>query len=437
MLIHCLGISHHTANVDLRELLAFNEHTLRSTLSKFCGQNETSRSIGSISEMVILSTCNRVEIYAVADELIFDALEGIFLNRSKLTFEEIRPALYPLSGEQAIAHLFKVAAGLDSMVLGEPQILGQISEAFEIAHSVNTSGKILSRLFQMATHSGKRARTETAIGHNATSVPSLAVRRATKAISNLEKAKIVLLGAGEMTELAVEALHKRGAINFHFISRTLSHAQKLADRWQGEADRLETLPLALRRADILITSSNSSHILVDRQMVAEAMDTRPNRPMNIVDIAVPRDVATEVGELPGVQLYDIDNLKQGVEESLEARQREVPKVEAILIEEQSKFMDYLASLDIIPVIIEMRAQAENIRNTELEKVFRRLPDLTLKGQEGIAALTQSIVKKMLHSPTTRLRASSIEPESDQLANAARALFGLDNPRNSINGSEND
>lgn len=437
MQIHCLGISHQTANIDLRERLAFNEDAIRTTLSEFSGKNEIGPSIGSISEIVILSTCNRVEIYAAADELIFDELEGIFVNRSKLTFEEIRPALYRLASEQAIAHLFRVAAGLESMVLGEPQILGQISDAFEIAHSENASGKVLARLFQLAAHAGKRARSETAIGQNATSVPSLAVRRATKAISNLEKAHIVLLGAGDMTELAVGALRKRGAINFRFISRTLDHAQKLAERWQGKADRLETLPHALRRADILITSSNTSHILVDRQMVAEAMDTRPHRLLNIVDIAVPRDVATEVGELPGVQLYDIDNLKQGVEESLEARQREVPKVEGILIEEQSKFMDYLASLDVIPVIIEMRAQAEIIRNSELEKVFRRLPNLTLKQQDGIAILTQSIVKKILHTPTTRLRASSSEPGSDHLANAARALFGLDNAGDSMNGSDKD
>jgi glutamyl-tRNA reductase len=310
------------------------------------------------------------------------------------------------------------------LVIGEPQILGQVAEALEHARKLNTAGKLLSRLFYSAVHAGKRARTETAISQNAASIPSLAVRLAERSLADIANSQVVIIGAGEMAELAVEAFRKRGARRFLVINRTLERARLLADRWDGEADTFENLLPVLQRADVLIASTSAPHTLLHAPLVSQAMAARPERQMVVIDIAVPRDVDADVGQLPNVQLFDIDTLQASLEQSLEGRLHEVPRVEAILVEEQALFMDYLRSLDLLPLIAGMRQKAEAIRQRELEKTLRRLPELTETERARLEAMTQAMVQKILHDPILRLRDEAGGPQATEYALLVRSLFGL-------------
>jgi glutamyl-tRNA reductase len=326
---------------------------------------------------------------------------------------------------QVVSHLFRVAAGLDSMVLGEPQILGQVTQGYEKARDAGTTGKILSRLFQNAIHAGKRVRTETALGRNSTSIPSIAAKLVMKWHPDLSEIEIVVLGAGEMAELAIEALRKRGAMNLHVVSRTLASACQLADRWNGDASTMDTLLEVLPRADVLISSSSAPHSLINKEIASDAMAERPSRPLVIIDIAVPRDVEADVGDLPSIHLYDIDALNSDLDDGLNARQREIPKVEAILDQEYLKFKKFSDSLEVVPFIIQLRDHTEAIRRQELEKVVRKLGEISQEQEEQISTLTHSIVNKILHSPTVGLQDAVREDDFDRYLEAARILFGLD------------
>jgi glutamyl-tRNA reductase len=238
---------------------------------------------------------------------------------------------------------------------------------------------------------------------------------------------VVVLGAGEMAELAVEALRKRGASRFIVVNRTIERAHLLAERWQGQAATFENLLDALRQADILITSTGAPHTLIHADMVSRALASRSQRRLVIIDIAVPRDVDEEVGELPGVRLYDMDGLHERVQRSLDRRAQEVPQVEEILAAEQTAFMEYMASLDVLPVIAALREQAEGIRQSELEKTLRRIPELSPEGRARLEAMTEAMIKKLLHAPISRLRSEAGTPEAARYASAARALFALEPP----------
>jgi len=326
--------------------------------------------------------------------------------------------------EQVASHLLRVAAGLDSMVLGEPQILGQVTDAYQQGLEAGACGKVLSRLFQTAIQAGKRVRTETCISCHSTSVSSLAARLAEQEVPDLAQAQITLLGAGEMAELAVEALRKRGVKNFYVISRPINSACGLAKRWNGQAGTMESLAGVLENTDVLITSSSAPHLLIHWPMVKEAMDSRPQRKLVIIDIAVPRDVDSNVGKIPNVLLFDIDGLNEGVAQSMEKRQLEVPAVERILHEEYQVFKEYWSTLKVLPIIVEIRQQADQIRQSELEKTLRHLPQLGEAEQAHIETLTQSILQKILHEPTIRLRQGAAGPDAEKYAQAAQILFGL-------------
>jgi glutamyl-tRNA reductase len=438
MHILCIGTNHQTSSLQLREQFSFDEGKLRAALARVgCSKPQIGNQVvldddlthdlnaGFIDEMVILSTCNRVEVYAASTQLDYLALEELLKKIHQLPVEAFGHKSYKLADREAIHHLLRVAAGLDSLVVGEPQILGQVADALEHARQMNSAGKLLSRLFYAAIRAGKRARAETAISQNAASIPSLAVRLAERSLSDIAAAQVVIIGAGEMAELAVEAFRKRGANKILVINRTLEHAQALARRWGGEAGTFENLAKALLAADVIITSTSAPHTLVHRPQVAEAMATRPERPLVIIDIAVPRDVDVEVGHLPNVQLYDMDTLQAGLEQSLEQRLRQVPRVEAILAEEQATFMDYLRSMDLLPLIAGMRQKAETIRQRELEKTLRRLPGLGEAERARLEAMTQAMIQKILHEPTLRLRDEAGGPQAAEYALLVRALFGLD------------
>jgi len=420
MHILSIGLSHTSAPVNLRERIIFGEEQIRASLSRLsCGHLS-----GNMAEMVILSTCNRIEIYAVSSQEIFSELE-IFLSEARgINCDEFTPHLYRHRDVDAARHLFNVAAGLDSLVVGEPQILGQVTRALELARGQNTAGPILNRLFQSAIHAGKRARTETAISRNPASVSSLAASLSERVVHHITEAQIVILGAGEMAELAVEALRKRGVDRILVVNRTLERAQALAQRWDAQATTFENLNTALTSTDILIASTGAPHTLISHEMVKEAMTQRAERPLVLIDIAVPRDIDPETANIPHVRLYDMDTLNAQLEHSLAERMAEVPQVESILEEELTEFEDYLKSLEMLPIIADIHQQAETIRQVELDKTFRRLPDLTEVERARIEAMSQALVKKLLQAPTHRLRAEAACPHAPEYAAVARTLFGL-------------
>lgn len=416
----CLGINHTTAPLDLREKLVFSEESARTALARLgCGGG-----IPDVLEMVILSTCNRVEIYAVSTGIGFRQIEDFLSQVHGIPFEQLRSHLYHYTDEHVVSHLFRVSTGLDSLVLGEPQILGQVTRALELSLGVGACGAMLSRLFRTAIHAGKRAHSETAISRNPVSVSSLAAALAAREVRDLQNAQVLVIGAGEMAQLAVEALRKRGAANIMVANRTLQRAQELAERWQADASTFEHLESLLLAADIVITSTGAPHLIIKASFMRDIMQARSHRPLAMIDIAVPRDIDPEVGSLAGVKLFDIDHLDQQVKRSLADRTSQVPLVEAILLEEQSAYLEYFHALDVLPVISMLRQQAEAVREAELDKTLRRLPDLTEAERSRVEAMSRAIVKKLLAAPTQRLREEANSPRSAEYASIARTLFDL-------------
>lgn len=420
MHILSLGLNHTTAPVHLRERLAFSEEQIRTSLSRLaCGHVPS-----SLTELVILSTCNRIEIYAASNQLAFAELDAFLSEAHGVTVDEFRACSYRFEDLEAVRHLFDVAAGLDSLVIGEPQILGQITRALELARGQNAAGPTLNRLFQSAIHAGKRARTETAISRNPASVSSLAASVAEKTLGHIKTASVTVLGAGEMAELTVEALRKRGVEKIRVINRTLERAQELAKRWDAESATFESLQQVLYEVDILISSTGAPHIVIDAKMVAEAMRSRAGRALVLIDIAVPRDIDADCVNIPHVKLFDIDGLNTQLEDSLTHRMEEVPHVRQILEEELVEFENYLKSSEMLPLIADIHLHAEAIRSAELEKTLRRLPDLTETERERIEALTQALVQKLLDHPTRHLRAESASQRAPEYAALVRKLFNL-------------
>ena len=420
MHILSLGLNHTTTPIHLRERLAFSEEQIRAAVARLsCGHIES-----PFNELIVVSTCNRIEIYAVAPRLAFRELEMFLSEVRGISIEELNPYLYRLTDLDAARHLFDVAAGLDSLVIGEPQILGQITRSLELARGQNSAGPVLNRLFQAAIHAGKRARTETAIGRNPASVSSLAASVAEKTLGHIDLASVAILGAGEMAELTVEALRKRGVIKIRVINRTLERARDMAARWDAEPATYEFLQQSLREVDILIASTGAPHFVVDAGQVREAMQERHEKRLVLIDIAMPRDIDPDVAQIPHVRLFDIDSLNAQLEDSFAHRLNEVPRVKEILKEELIEFEDYLKSLEMLPIIADIRQQAEAIRLTELEKSLRRMPDLTEVERERIEALTQALVKKILDHPTRQLRAEAASHRAPTVAAMARLLFNL-------------
>lgn len=418
MHILCLGINHTTAPLDVREKLAFDDDTLRSALALM--QDE----LHHVSEMVIVSTCNRVELYAVSSRPQFEDLEVFLSKVQSISVDSFRSYMYCYSGEAVVKHLFRVSTGLDSLIIGEPQILGQVTRAFETASSMGACGGVLSRLFRSAIHAGKRARTETGISRNPASVSSLAASLIEKEVKDLPGSQVVVIGAGEMAELAVEALRKRGAERIVIINRTLERARSLAQRWQAQVASLEQLDDWLLHADIVISSTSAPHTILNAPHLESILGKRSQRAMVIVDIAVPRDIDPEIGRIPDVKLYDLDTLERQVVSLLAERKAEIPLVDAILAEEERDVMAYLNALEMLPIIAELRKQAESIRQLELERTLRRLPDLTEVQRERIEAMTRALVKKLLETPTQRLRVEAACPKAAEYATVAQTLFDL-------------
>lgn len=424
MTILCVGLSHHTAPVEVRERVHYSPEALKAALSRL-GCDHACRPVEFV-ELAILSTCNRLELYALSHTDRFEPLIEFVAETTGVPRAEFEPHLYCHLGADAVQHLNRVAAGLDSMILGEPQILGQVTDAYESGLSQGAIGPVLSALLRGAIHAGKRARTETAISRNPASVSSVAAQLADSVVHDLKAAQIAVLGAGEMAELAVEALRKRQATHITVVNRTHDRAAQLAARWQARALTFEQLTPALLEADIVIASTGAPHILIKPSAVREVMAQRPDRPLIFIDIAVPRDVDPEVNALPNVRCYDIDQLEARVNGSLVERQQAVPQVEAIVSDETENFMTWLHSLDIAPVIAGLRAKAEVIRRAEVDKTLRHLKDLSEADKRRIEALSEALVSKLLHDPTLRLKAEASNGHAAEYAAALRHLFALGN-----------
>jgi len=414
-----LGLNHKTAPIEIRERLAFQESEMEKALSQ-------ARSLPSLKENMILSTCNRVEIYAISQETektVRDLKD--FLSRyHELPLKEFEKSLYLLVGEEVVRHIFRVASSLDSMVVGEPQILGQLKSAYTLATESGTSGLILHRLLHRAFHVAKRVRTETRIGDSAVSVSSVAVDLAERIFGGLEQRAVLLIGAGEMIELAARHLMAGGVEKILVTNRTYDRAVSLAGQFNGEAIRFEEMEQGLKKADIVISATDASHYLINREQTVKVMKERKQKPIFFIDIADPRDVEPSVGDIENVYLYNIDDLQKIANENMKDREKEARKAEAIVQEEVTKFVHWYQALEITPTIIALKKKFEEIRKRELEKMFSFHPHLSEKERQSLEALTSAIVNKILHDPLTRLKQKDEEAMSEVYLDALKTLFQL-------------
>jgi len=412
-----VGTSYQRAPVELRELLAYDPGLRREALGRL-GANG--------AEAAVLSTCNRTEVYGVSPEPaeLEERIYGELADLSGLSHSELAPALYSVSDEAAAVHLFRVAAGLDSMVPGEAQILGQVREAYEAARETQTTGTTLHRLFRQALRVGKRVRTETAIGENPASVSSAAAELAERVFEDLAGRRILLLGAGKTADLTAANLIFRGVGKIVVANRSPERAEALARRFGGRAVGLDQVELELAEVDVVVASTSSQGFVLSAAQVERAMKERRGRPIFFIDIAVPRDVDPAVIELEGCYLYDIDDLERVVAESVAGRREEAVRAEAIVSEEADAFRAWQLSLDVVPAISSLRARAESIRREELERAEGRLASLSPSQRRAVEALTSQIVAKLLHQPTVRMKEAAAGAEGVLYADAVRHLFGL-------------
>jgi glutamyl-tRNA reductase len=381
-----------------------------------------------LSETIILSTCNRLEIYATVvgeSEDGWRLLEGNLSSLQGIPLETFRPHLYYLKGNEVVDHLMRVASGLDSMILGEPQILGQVSNAQTEARVAGTSGPVLSHLFDLASHAGKRARTETSIGRHTTSISHAASQLVKEKAGGLETLQVLVIGAGEMAVVAAQALRSHGAKDLRFINRTYTRAENLAQQFEGQAVNWYHLADALVTADAVICATGAPHIVIHADDVQPILPQRSGRPLIFVDIAVPRDIEESVDRLPGVACYDIDQLQSVVDSNLAQRQAAIPEVEIIISREAERFDSWLQGRQVLPVLVELRKRAQEIADVELARNQYYLDELAPDCQEKINRMVQRIVNKMLHEPTVQLKHSAAEGNGVAYAHALRELFALD------------
>lgn len=413
------GLSHKTAPIAVREQLAVEEDKLREILLDV-------HATGVLAEVVILSTCNRVEVYGVADVLgEARALAFRRLGQHRgLDLAAVEPLLYTKSGAEAVHHCFRVAASLDSMILGEPQILGQVKEAFALAQSCQTVGPLLHHLWSQAFAVAKKVRTETELARHAVSVSYAAVELARKIFGSLDGKVVLLIGAGKMGELAAKHLVDQGAFQIFVANRTWARAQEMARSLAGTAVPFEEWPEALSLVDIVITSTGAPEPIVRRAQVERSLQTRRSRPLFFIDIGVPRDVEPGVNELDAVFCYDIDDLRQVVESNLRERLREARKGEVLVEREMEKFVARAQDLEVVPTIVSLRDRLEVIRRGEVEKAYATLPDADVQTRKTIEAMSQAIVNKILHTPIATLRERSRGGHGRSWTEMVHELFGL-------------
>ncbi len=432
MQIILVGVDHISAPIALRERLSFTQRQIPEVLHE----------IHKIAqECVLLSTCNRVEMYAVFSEIEEGHIQllQILSDFTGITLPELKSHSYLFVDEQAVSHLFGVACGLFSLVPGESQIQGQVVEALAIAQSGGFAGPITSALFRGAVVAGKRARSETGIGRNAASVSLVAVQLAKKLFPTLHKACVLLVGSGKMSELTAHHLCDNGAQELIIINRTPLHAIDLAKRFGAQHRSFEELTKSLVEADVVISSTTAPHALITLEMMQEVMKQRPARQILLIDIAIPRDIDPAVAVMPGVHLYNLDDLEIGVNEGIRLRNQEVEQVQEIILQEVNAFNRWLWSLNVVETISSLRQYVDALRQQELKRALHRLPDLTQRETAIIEELSTRIVNKFLHFPMLRLKEATVEGQEHKYTEALQYLFDLkeqsDETHNNWNSSK--
>lgn len=420
MSIIVVGLSHKTAPVDVREKLSFPEATVPDAFKALM-------SYEGIKEGLILSTCNRVELYASAQDSAkgVEQIKKFISDYHKLSPESLELSLYVYTEGEAVRHTFRVASSLDSMVVGEPQILGQLKDAFELALKARTTSTILNKLLKKAISSAKRVRTETKIAESAVSISFAAVELARKIFGDLDGKTVMLLGAGEMAELAARHLLNNGVKSIMVTNRTFERAVELAKEFNGSAVHFEDFPTEMVMADILICSTGAPHYVVKHDAVSRVLKDRRHKPIFMIDISVPRNIDPDVNKIDNVYLYDIDDLQGVVNSNIEGRQKEAEKAEEIITREVETFLQWERSLDAVPTIVDLREKVEDIRKRELEKTLCQLNGLSNEQRNAVEALSTAIVNKIVHAPIVVLKQEAAGATSEELFRFARKLFNLD------------
>lgn len=424
MTIVAMGLNHKTAPVEIREQISFTSQEKEDALNIIGNQNK-------ISEGVVLATCNRTEVYVISSnqEVGIEFILELLSQFSTLTQSELSEYLYTYSNLDAVTHLYKVASGLDSMVLGEEQILGQIKEAFELAKDQDTIDTILHHLFTEALKVGKRARSETSINDNAASVSYAAVELANKIFDSLDQKRVLILGTGEMSKLTLKNLVEHGVEDIVVANRTFSKAKNLASEFNGRAIRWKEIEGWLNQIDIVISSTAAPHYVIRYDMIEKILQNRNHNPLFFIDIAVPRDIEPEIHDLPNAYAYNIDDLESVVEANLKEREKAIKFVKEIIKEEVTAFDKWRNSRNAVPIIKSLRKQAEEIRQKELKRAFAKLNDIDEEEKNVIKSLTHKIVNKLLHNPTVQVKEFANIEKSQLYLEAVSELFCLNSKEN--------
>jgi glutamyl-tRNA reductase len=419
MNIIVVGLSHKTAAVEIREKVAFAPTQMEKPLRAVV-------SLPDITEAVIVSTCNRVEIYATTRDVAggMARLKRFLADYHGLSLEMLEGHLYSYHGEDATRHVFRVASSLDSMVVGEPQILGQIKTSYGYAAEYRSSGIILNRFLHKAFSVAKRVRTETKIASSAVSVAFAAVELAKKIFGELGDKTVLLIGAGEMCELAAKHFINTGVRGVMVTNRTFERAEKLAQEFDAKPINFEDLFDHLHKADIILSSTGAPHFIIKERDVAETIKRRRNKPMFFIDIAVPRDIDPKVNDVENVYLYTVDDLNGVVATNLEQRKIEAAKAEAIVEQEIGQFFKWLSSLEVTPTIVALRSRFDEIRKAELAKTLANWKNLPPDAEKRLEALTNAYMNKLLHQPTSVLKRTEQGNRNDLYVDALRNLFDL-------------
>lgn len=419
MFVVVVGVNHKTAPVEVRERLSFSEHSLRESFTLL-------RSYPGIDGCVILSTCNRTEIYAAvtAMEEGIHFISDFLSQKSGAGISDINKFTYSYGTQDTIRHLLRVASGLDSMLLGETQILGQVRAAYQLAQTHGVTNKEINTLFKHAITTGKRVRTETGIDQHAVSISYAAVELARQIFGNLNGRSVMVVGAGKMSELTAKHLVANGVSGVIVSNRSYDRAVNLAEQFDGKAVRFNQLFHYMEDADIIISCTAASHYVVRLSDVSEVMRRRNGRQIMIVDIAVPRDIDPAVGNLPGVALYDVDDLQNVVDSNLAERRRAATLADAIIEEEVVEFVRWIGTQFVVPTIAALKKRGEEVKQKELRRAINRLGELSEHDRKVISSLANSIVNQLLHDPVTQLKANALKPEGQLYSEAAKTLFQL-------------
>jgi glutamyl-tRNA reductase len=415
-----LGVSHRTAPLALREQVALTEGRAAGVLSALVSEEP-------ISEAAALSTCNRTELYLIATDSVEAEASGlgVLAREAGIRPTELLGPLYSLRGAEAARHLYRVTAGLDSMIVGEAEIQGQVKRAYELALVEGATGPILNRIFRGALAAGKRARTETAVGEKGVSIPSVAVELAQRNLGDLSARQVLLIGAGETSELTARALAARGSDAVFIANRGYNRAISLAQRFGGSAVRIDELPGQLASADIVVSATNSPHHLIERSELEVIMGQREGKPVLLIDLAVPRDIDPECREVEGVSLYDVDEVQQIVERNASGREAEARRAAGILDSELLSFERWLGSQEVMPTVAALRERADAIVAQVLAENATRWESLTPTDRERLESMARAIANRLLHEPTVRIKGIADREDAYLHVSALRELFALD------------